>query len=95
MRGLRLMTINGRKVHPMDEILSPGFWTMKRRSWLYSVASSAVPLLVAVGFFTEGMAQLVLNVCAAVLAVGSGSMALANLTPDTVVKLGVDVEEGK
>lgn len=76
----------------MDELLSPTFWTMKRRSWLYSVASSMVPLLVAVGFFTEGIAQLVLNVIAAMLAVGSGSMALANLTPDTVVKLGVDVE---
>jgi uncharacterized membrane protein len=76
----------------MDELISPSFWTMKRRSWLYSVASSMVPLLVAVGFFTEGIAQLVLNVIAAMLAVGSGSMALANLTPDTVVKLGVDVE---
>ena len=76
----------------MDEFFKPRFWTMERRSWLYSIASSAVPLLVAVGFFTEGMAQLVLNVVAAVLAVGSGSMALSNLTPDTVFKLGVDVD---
>lgn len=77
----------------MDELFKPRFWTMERRSWLYSIASSAVPLLVAVGFFTEGMAQLVLNVVAAVLAVGSGSMALSNLTPDTVVKLGFDVDD--
>lgn len=77
----------------MDELFKPRFWTMQRRSWLYSIASSAVPLLVAVGFFTEGMAQLVLNVVAAVLAVGSGSMALSNLTPDTVVKLGFDVDD--
>jgi uncharacterized membrane protein len=77
----------------MDELLSPKFWTMKRRSWLYSIASSLVPLLVAVGFFTEGIAQLVLNVVAAILAVGSGSMALSNLTPDTVLKLGVDTGE--
>lgn len=76
----------------MDELFKPRFWTMQRRSWLYSIASSAVPLLVAIGFFTEGMAQLVLNVVAAVLAVGSGSMALSNLTPDTVFKLGVDVD---
>lgn len=76
----------------MDEFFKPRFWTMQRRSWLYSIASSAVPLLVAIGFFTEGMAQLVLNVVAAVLAVGSGSMALSNLTPDTVFKLGVDVD---
>lgn len=77
----------------MDNLFKPRFWTMQRRSWLYSIASSAVPLLVAVGFFTEGMAQLVLNVVAAVLAVGSGSMALSNLTPDTVVKLGFDVDD--
>jgi uncharacterized membrane protein len=55
------------------------FWTMKRRSYLYSVALSLVPMLVAVGFLTEGLSQLVLNVIAAVLAVSSGSMALANL----------------
>lgn len=75
----------------MDELLSPGFWTMKRRAWLYSVASSAVPLFVAIGFITEGVAQLVLNVVAAVLAVGSGTMAISNLTPDNVFKVGVKV----
>jgi uncharacterized membrane protein len=75
----------------MDEVTK--FWTMKRRSYLYSVALSLVPMLVAVGFLTEGMSQLVLNVVAAVLAVGSGSMALANLTPDSVVKFGVDTSD--
>jgi hypothetical protein len=66
------------------------FWTMKRRSYLYSVALSLIPMLVAVGFLTGDVAQLVLNVLAALLAVGSGSMALANLTPDNVVPMGVD-----
>jgi uncharacterized membrane protein len=66
------------------------FWTMKRRSYLYSVALSLVPMLVAVGFLTEGLSQLVLNVIAALLAVSSGSMALANLTPDNIVKMGVE-----
>jgi uncharacterized membrane protein len=66
------------------------FWTMKRRSYLYSVALSLVPMLVAVGFLTEGLSQLVLNVVAAVLAVSSGSMALANLTPDNITKIGVE-----
>jgi len=75
----------------MDEILSPGFWTMRRRSWLYSIASALVPLLVAIGLVTEGVSQLILNVVAAILAVGSGSMALSNLTPDNVVKIGVKV----
>lgn len=71
----------------------PEFWNMKRRSWLYSIATSLVPLLVAVGFMTGDIAQLVLNVAAAILAVGSGSMALANLTPDNVFKVGVKIEE--
>lgn len=76
----------------MDDVLSPKFWNMKRRSWLYSIATSLVPLLVAVGLTTEGTAQLILNVVAAILAVGSGSMALSNLTPDNVIKLGLEVD---
>jgi hypothetical protein len=75
----------------MDKIEK--FWTMKRRSYLYSVALSMVPMLVAVGFLTGDVAQLVLNVIAAILAVGSGSMALANLTPDNVVKIGVETND--
>lgn len=75
----------------MDEVLKPNFWTMKRRAWLYSIASSMVPLLVAIGLMTGDTAQLVLNVVAAILAVGSGSMALSNLTPDNVVKMAFEV----
>jgi hypothetical protein len=69
------------------------FWTMQRRAWFYSVVVSLVPLLVAVGTLSEPTAQLVLNVVAAVLAVGGGSMALGNLTPDNVFKLGVRVDD--
>jgi thiosulfate reductase cytochrome b subunit len=65
------------------------FWNMQRRAWLYSVMVSLVPLLVAIGLLTGDTAQLVLNVVAAVLAVGGGSMALSNLTPDNVFKVGV------
>jgi hypothetical protein len=68
------------------------FWTMQRRAWAYSVIVASVPLLVAVGMLTGDIAQLVLNVVAAVLAVGGGSMALSNLTPDNVFKMGVQVE---
>jgi hypothetical protein len=68
------------------------FWNMKRRSYLYSVALSLVPMLVAIGFLTGDVAQLVLNVIAAVLAVSSGSMALAHLTPDNIVKVGVETD---
>lgn len=77
----------------MASWMDPKFWTMSRRAWLYSIATSAIPLLVAIGLLTGDMAQLVLNVIAAILAVGSGGMALANLTPDNVFKVGVKVEE--
>jgi thiosulfate reductase cytochrome b subunit len=68
------------------------FWTMQRRAWAYSVMVALVPLLVAIGLLTGDLAQLVLNVCAAVLAVGGGSMALSNLTPDNVFKMGVQID---
>lgn len=67
------------------------FWTMQRRAWAYSVMVALVPLLVAIGLLTNETAGLVLNVIAAVLAVGGGSMALSNLTPDNVFKMGVQV----
>lgn len=69
------------------------FWTMQRRAWAYSVMVALVPLLVAIGLLTNEMSQLVLNVVAAVLAVGGGSMALSNLTPDNVFKMGVEVPD--
>ncbi len=67
------------------------FWTMTRRSWLYSVMVALVPLLVAVGVLTGDIAQLVLNVVAAVLAVSGGGMALANLSPDDTLKVSLVV----
>jgi hypothetical protein len=81
---------NKKRKIQMDKIEK--FWTMKRRSYLYSVALAFVPMLVAVGTLTGETAQVVMNVIAAVLAVGSGSMALANLTPDNIVKVGVESE---
>jgi hypothetical protein len=52
-----------------------------------------VPLLVAVGLLTGETAQLVLNVVAALLAVSGGGMALANLSPDDIVKFGILVRD--
>jgi len=77
----------------MNELFTKSFWIAERRRWLYQVAVAAVPLLIAIGFLTEDIAQLVLNVIAAVLGVGAGSMALTNLTPDNVFKLAVELEE--
>lgn len=77
----------------MDEFNIKEFWTAERRAWLYKVAVSAVPLAVAIGIVTGDMAQLILNVVAAVLGVGAGGMALANVTPDNVFKIAVEVDD--
>jgi len=70
-----------------------GWWTAERRQWLYKVAVAAVPLMIAVGVVSGEMAQLILNVLAAVLGVSASGMALANLTPDNVFKLAVEVDD--
>lgn len=75
----------------MDEFAR--FWTAERRAWLYKVAVAAVPLFVAIGTVTDDLAQLILNVLAALLGVGAGGMALTNLTPDNVYKIAVELEE--
>ncbi len=69
------------------------FWTEARRAWLYKVVVALVPLLVALGIVTQDIAQLILNVCAAMLAVGAGSMALSHMTPDNVFRVGVQVDK--
>jgi uncharacterized membrane protein len=75
------------------ELFTKTFWNAARRRWLYQVAVAAVPLLIAIGFLTPDLAQLVLNVIAAVLGVGAGTMALTNVTPDNVFKLAIEVPE--
>lgn len=77
----------------MDEFEIARWWNAERRAWLYKVAVAAVPLLIAVGLVTGDMAQLILNVLAAVLGVGAGGMALTNVTPDNVFKLAIEVPE--
>lgn len=79
----------------IEDLLTPKFWTMQRRSWLYGVVVALVPLLVAIGTLTGDTAQLVLNVTAALLAVGGGSLALNNLTPDTVVTVAMSASPVK
>ena len=75
------------------DILTEKFWTERRRAWLYKVAVALVPLLVAVGTVTQETAQLILNVIAALLAVGAGGMALGNMKPDNIIIVGVQVEK--
>lgn len=77
----------------MDEFEVPSWWTAERRAWLYKVAVAAVPLCISIGLITGDMAQLILNVLAAVLGVGAGGMALRNVTPDNVFKIAVQADE--
>lgn len=77
----------------MDEFEIAKWWTAERRAWLYKVAVAAVPLMIAVGLVTGDMAQLILNVLSAVLGVSATGMALTNVTPDSVFKIAVEVEE--
>jgi hypothetical protein len=79
----------------IEEVFTERFWNMQRRSWIYGIVVSMVPLLVAIGTLTGDTAQLVLNVVAALLAVGGGSMALGNLTPDTVLRVGVSASPAR
>ena len=77
----------------MKEIFTEGFWNAERRAWLYKVAVAAVPLFVAIGIVTDGMAQLILSVIAALLGVGASGMALTRLTPDNIFTVGLKVED--
>jgi len=76
-----------------NELFNASFWTAARRRQVYQVAVALVPLLIAVGFLTPDIAQLVLNVVAALLGVSAGTLALTNLTPDNVFKIAVEVPE--
>jgi hypothetical protein len=77
----------------MDEFFTEKFWNAEKRAWLYKVAVAGVPLLVAIGTVTGDMAQLILNVLAALLGVGAGGMALTNVTPDNVFTIAVQEED--
>ena len=75
------------------DIFTEKFWNEKRRAWLYKVAVALVPLLVAVGTVTQETAQLILNVIAALLAVGAGGMALGNMKPDNIIVIGMQIDQ--
>lgn len=79
----------------MSDIFDKGFWDAGRRAWLYKVAVTAVPLLIAIGVVTGDMAQLIMNVIAALLGVSASGMALSNITPDNIIKVGLKIEESE
>lgn len=59
----------------MKDIFAPA-----TRRWIYGVASALLPLLITLGAITPEIAGDVLNVLAAVLAVGVSSLAASNTT---------------
>jgi hypothetical protein len=56
-------------------------FTPEIRKHIYSIAMAVVPLLVTLGVITDDVAAHVLNIIAAVLAVGATALARANVAP--------------
>lgn len=52
------------------------------RKYIYSISVALVPLLIGYGLFTTEEGTLILNVIAAVLAVGNSTLALNNIKED-------------
>ena len=49
------------------------------RLWIYRIVGAIVPILVTVGTLTEGLAAQVMNLVAAILSVGSATLAARNV----------------
>jgi hypothetical protein len=56
------------------------FLRRSTRVYIYSIVVATAPLLAAGGMVTEGVAQLGLQLAAAILAVTGGSLALKNVS---------------
>jgi hypothetical protein len=70
--------------------------TPEVRKSIYGLVAAGVPVLVIIGAISDDVAQQVLTIAAAVLAVGGSSLAFANVTPSKNKDLGkaiVDVVE--
>jgi hypothetical protein len=51
------------------------------RKWIYGIIAATVPLLISLGSITSDLGTQILNVAAAVLAVGGSALAISNV-PD-------------
>ena len=49
------------------------------RKWIYGIVATTVPLLVALGTVTDELGAQILNVAAAVLAIGGSALAITNV----------------
>jgi hypothetical protein len=52
------------------------------RKWIYGIIAATVPLLIVLGSITDEIGAQVLNVSAAVLAVGGSALAISNVPKD-------------
>lgn len=64
---------------PQPEPTAPAWFSPKVRAWLYGIAAAVVPLLVLLGALSDAVGQYVLNIAAAILAVGSSTMAMRHV----------------
>lgn len=51
------------------------------RKWIYGIIAATVPLLISIGTITGELGQQILNVAAAVLAIGGSALAITHV-PD-------------
>jgi hypothetical protein len=51
------------------------------RRWIYAIIAATVPLLISLGSLTDEMGAQILNVAAAVLAIGGSALAISNVPP--------------
>jgi uncharacterized phage infection (PIP) family protein YhgE len=49
------------------------------RKWIYGIIAATVPLLITVGSITPEIGGMILNVAAAVLAIGGSALAIKNV----------------
>ena len=64
-----------------------GVWVAREstRRWLYGIAAALVPVLITLDVLTQDLADGILSVVAAVLAVGSSALAGVNATDIAVI----------
>lgn len=56
------------------------------RRLIYGIIAAVVPLLVMLGTLTDEVAQHIMNIAAAVLAIGGSALAISNVPADNVKK---------
>jgi hypothetical protein len=51
------------------------------RKWIYAIIAATVPMLISLGSLTDAIGAQILNVAAAVLAIGGSALAISNVPP--------------